>query len=158
MYAPGNKSLYSLNLSSNKIGNDGLYSLLKMLEEHYEAEVQLETHSTSLIHLKLDNNLSVSCIFLTISQLLYYILTERIESIGRLDCNLFFDYICSIRVCSRNREIVETVDFKIVLQTNFQFNSAMRDHPKYSEIVSGIDGLFATSKTSIPRLDDIKED
>ena len=92
MYAPGNKSLYSLNLSSNKIGNDGLYSLLKMLEEHYEAEVQLETHSTSLIHLKLDNNLSVSCIFLTISQLLYYILTERIESIGRLDCNLFFDY------------------------------------------------------------------
>ena len=101
-----------------------------MLEEHYEAEVQLETHSTSLIHLKLDNNLSVSCLFLTISQLLYYILTERIESIGRLDCNLFFDYICSIRVCSRNREIVETVDFKIVTSDKLPIQLGNARSPK----------------------------
>ena len=76
MYAPGNKSLYSLNLSSNKIGNDGLYSLLKMLEAHYEAEVQLETASTSLLHLKLDNNFSVSLFFSKIFLFLEQVLKE----------------------------------------------------------------------------------
>ena len=59
MYAPGNRSLYSLNLSGNKIGRDGLFSLLTMLNVHYEAEQQSNEPSTSLLHLKLDNNIYV---------------------------------------------------------------------------------------------------
>jgi len=100
MYAPGNRTLYSLNLSGNKIGRDGLFALLTMLNVHYEAEQQTGEVSTSLLHLKLDNN----------------------------------------------------------IYSNLQFNSQMRDHPKFGEIVSGVDGLFSTSKTSISRLDEIKED
>ena len=62
MFAPGNKSLYSLNLSSNRIGKEGMLSLLMMLDSHCEAEIKNEVSSTSLLHLKLDNNIHVSLV------------------------------------------------------------------------------------------------
>ena len=85
-----------------------------MLDTHCEAEIKNEVSSTSLLHLKLDNNIHVS-------------------------------WVKMFKIDEKS-------------QNNLQFVSAMRDNQKYAEIVTGVDGLFATSKTSIPRLDDIKED
>jgi len=57
MFTPGNKILYSINLSRNQIGVDGISSIIDMLVDHIETEKRTEQNSTMLQHVKLCNNM-----------------------------------------------------------------------------------------------------